>query len=147
MSASVLEVMTGLRDLMSEAFDPLPSRISLVPGAAVAWDEVCGQVWVRLVMIQPAVPQVPTSCFPPRMRVTLGLGVLRCVKSMDNQGNAPSAAVLNAEAEQMARDVQAVLTVANCGAMKDYQLMQLNTLGPEGGMAGSEWLITTTLDN
>ena len=64
-------------------------RVFFSPGQEIAWDTDCqGMLWVRIAEITDP-PEARKGCFIGR-DVTYGLGVLRCVATVDNQGRPPS---------------------------------------------------------
>jgi hypothetical protein len=146
-----------LLDCARQAVSPLPGRVLVVPGAAVAWDDCCdGQLWTRLVTVLPqgaANGQITQPCGVLLWQAVLGVGVLRCAATVDDNGVAPSPAVLSAEANQMTADASALNEAIHCcfAPLPEYErrvrIVRWDPLGPDGGCVGGEWQITVLLDN
>ena len=119
-------------------------RVGLVGGGA-AWDDCCdcgrgnGQLWVRLVDWQPdpAFEQpLPSGCEQPTL-LTVGVGWLRCVPVVDEQGHAPSAAQDTAAAMRLHHDTQVIYDAVMCG-IEERIWQGWVPLGYEGGCGGGE---------
>lgn len=168
---NVLEVARAIRDGVVEYWaahtDPevqaLPDRRLLLGGdaAVVAWD--CEQLTVTMQGVgngqsDDAVATAPqlgagTSVFNVR-HVIFEVLVLRCASVLDDEGNAPPDAVLEAEGETFLRDAgmlsQALTHVA--AQIKPRLLEpggiarvgQILPVGPEGGFSGNVGLFQVT---
>jgi hypothetical protein len=136
------------------ALDTPVGRAALYPGAEVAWDDCCdGQLWIRVIN------QLPNSgvrnasgqpCGVATWTVTLGLGVLRCAASIDDQGRAPAAADLTANTLAMLADQAALSEAIQCAitpAVEKLVVLRWDPIGPSGGCVGGEWQFTVTLMN
>lgn len=117
-----------------------------VVGGNVAWDDCCdcgtgnGQLWVRLIAWQPdpdfPVPNPSSGCEQPTL-ISIGIGSLRCVPVMDDNGNAPSA---EDEADSAARinlDAQLIHDAVMC-CLQERTWVGWESLGYEGGCGGGE---------
>lgn len=168
---NILEIATALRDGVvahwaaktDEAVEALPDRRLLLSGdaAVVAYD--CEQLTVALQNIgngqsddtAATAPQLGagTSVFNMR-HVIFEVLVLRCASVLDDEGNAPPDAVLEAEGETFLRDAgmlsQALTHVA---AQVKPRLLepggiarvgQILPVGPEGGFSGNVGLFQVT---
>ena len=123
---------------------PRYCRVGLVAGTA-AWDDCCdcgsgnGQLWVRLVDWQPDPAFVqPTEfgCVQPTL-LTVGVGSLRCIPTLDEHGNPPSASAETAAAGRTHHDAQVIYNAVMCGL--DSRFWQgWQPLGYEGGCGGGE---------
>lgn len=116
--------------------------VTVQPGLEVAWDDVCpGLLWGRVVRLD-AVMAAPKAngepCGVSFWDVQLGLGVVRCVATVDRKGNPPTFAEVSANGEEMLLDIattrDAILTIHN------PRVMTWQPLGPLGGGAGGEWI-------
>jgi hypothetical protein len=147
----ILASMLGCAD---SALDPAPGRALVVPGLLPAWDSCCdGQVWVRLMSLTADLAGGQPSQRPPLMwRATIGCGVLRCAAVVDDQGHAPPAEVLTAEALALSADRAALEAAIQCempgvSNVMRIELIRWDPVGPEGGCAGGEWQFQTLVDN
>lgn len=149
-----LGIVPALSALLSTAYDHLavkPGRTILAPGAQVAWDDCCdGQMWVRVVSVTPAYQtsrsgNVASACAPVRWDVVLGLGILRCAAVLDDDGNAPTAKAISADAATMVSDMGALADAVICHEHLDLERVVLGAWspqGPQGGCHGGEWSVT-----
>lgn len=130
------------------ALDPLPGRAFLNPGGPVPWDSCCeGQVWVRIISITPVLPRnagpASSSC-PVGWRLVLGVGALRCVEVVRDDGTPPTAREVTDDAQQMMEDAANLLNALTCSDL-DLALGQWGPVGADGGCAGGEVQVTSTL--
>lgn len=149
-------VLTELQQRATAALSPTPGRSQVVPGMEVAWDDCCGQLSVRVLTVTPRYGKVNASgafCAVYDWTVQLGVGIVRCVSTVDDRGNAPTAAKLTAEAAQMVADMAAIQNALLCtdlGAVTDavvqVQLGEWTPSGPNGGCAGGEWAVTLRMN-
>lgn len=131
---------------------PAVGRAALYPGLEVAWDDCCdGQLWVRLVNMQPGAPAQPGQpCGVVLWNVTFGMGVLRCASPLYDDGRAPDASALTADNLQMTADSAALQQAIQCAIAPAVERLTLNRWdpqGPQGGCVGGEWLFTVKLTN
>ena len=131
--------------------EPTPTRIiTYQPGAEVAWDEFCGgQVWGRVVNVSSGPNQAKASgnvCSIPWWVVTLGVGVLRCVKGVETVGKravVPTGEQITEDGAQSLADIATLLEVVTCsGYTTGDAAITYTPLGPNGGMAGGEFQFT-----
>lgn len=134
----------------AEAF-PAPGRVSLYPGAEVVWDDCCdGQLWLRVLEVTPAglgqqqsVGQsLVQPCGVPAWTALYGLGLVRCVSALDDQGNAPASSQLTEDTLQGNADRASLLRAITCtipAFVEKITIVNWLPLGPEGGCAGGEW--------
>lgn len=121
----------------------------LAPGEQVAWDNCCeedgagGQLWVRCVAVYPGWPKIDNDqkCGIRLATAVLGVGVLRCAHTLDDQGNPPTAAEMTGDATRIMEDMEDMLS----GVMENFEwhhsVGQYQTVGPDGGCAGGEWTV------
>jgi hypothetical protein len=145
---------------------PPPGRACVVPGAAVAWDDCCaGQLAVAITRTYlsdnfPAEygggPQGQTGpCDPPWLVAELLVQLVRCSPTLDEQGNPPDCVALDANAYQLLEDGWVVRKGVSCrlgelvdaDLLVDWRLGPQQSLGPEGGCAGSQLTVLVCLDN
>lgn len=131
----------------------VPERVHLQPGAQVAWDGGCGQLWVRLLPIRPNIVRGvrPPKCGPHEWSVSLAVGVLRCVQALGDDGTLPAVEQMNGEALQMVDDMEtlqhALQNLMLPWQAKEVTLDQWTPLGPQGGLAGGEWTLSFKVPN
>lgn len=132
-----------------EGLDPIPGRMIVAPGLEVAWDDCCdGQVWTRLIQLLPMVQQGAPGCGVVGWQATIGLGIVRCVATVNDSGQAPSAGQITADASQMTSDIDVLREVITCNTFQPLERLVPTgwvPLGPLGGCAGGEWTMTGTL--
>ena len=131
-----------------------PERAFVAPGQEVAWD--CDQVWVRVLTVEPRYPtssnvrgatQAP-NCGPNAWDVSIGVGAIRCVAVMDDQGSPPSSEVVTENGHEMTRDMLELLVAIQCCALPvPLRIGSWAPQGPMGGYAGGEWTVSLTLLN
>jgi len=144
-------LLTEVLDCVVAAFEDADApgfcRSGLV-GGTVAWDDCCdcgngnGQLWVRLVewLPDPDIEQRDHGC-NESSRLSIGIGTLRCVPTIDEEGNAPSAAAETAAAERLHSDAQIVRDGVAC-CLESRQWVGWVPLGYEGGCGGGEHIFT-----
>lgn len=144
------ELQEHLETLLACAVSTLsdvPQRAFVAPGEEVAWD--CEQVWVRVVGIAPRYSQTrqatATVCGPVGWTVRVGVGAIRCVAGMNDQGTPPNSAQVNADGASMTQDMLELMkAIECCDQPAPLQIDQWLPLGPAGGYAGGEWQVTLT---
>jgi hypothetical protein len=145
---SVGPILADIVEQCRRALVPRPLRvIPVYPGAEVAWDSCCeGQLWGRVVSIQPHTgANTGRSAAPPCgvlwWNVTVAVGILRCIATLNDAGEAPRPAALAADGVQMLADLtviqQVLLWHDSVAAMIAW-----NPLGSQGGCGGGEWQAT-----
>jgi hypothetical protein len=151
--------MAAALDCAAGALNPPAGRAALYPGGQVAWDQCdCdGQVWVRLISLVPSGGPISergrnltTPCGVLMWTATLGVGVVRCVTSLDSQGNPPTAAELTADTVQMTADLADLAAALQCCLAEQVNkltMVRWDPLGPDGGCAGGEWQVTVLMSN
>lgn len=138
------------------------ARCCAIPGSAVVIDDCCnGTAWVRLDRMDtiPAgdrrVPVTDVSwggreCGPMLARLLVGLGVMRCAATVDENGNPPACDTLSQESKVMFSDIDALFAAALCCdapvEVVDASPQQLVPQGPAGGCAGAELIVAYTVD-
>jgi hypothetical protein len=137
------DVCANLLVFASELLDPAPGAAVLWPGNEVSWDIPDGGLLYCRVISQ--LPQGDASC-PSFTRANLGLGVIRCVATMNNDGGPPPWAERTEDALQCWADSRALLeAIGNLPREFRVQGSQWTALGPEGGVAGGEWNVPVNL--
>lgn len=127
-----------------------------VAAGTVAWDRCCdgGQLWVgveRLFTYErfPTPIATPTNC-SAQLAADLTVTVLRCAPVPDENGNAPSPAVLSAAALGIYEDMEAVMRGVLCclhpgRKCRPFVITGHRPLGPMGGCTGSEMRLTVAV--
>lgn len=126
--------------------------VTLAPGAEVAWDNCCdegGELWLRVISIAPQ-PQTAQPCDITDLKVQLGLGIVRCMHGLNEEG-APTAAQMTGDTLAMTADADALLwAIRDWPGTKQVVLRTLVIeggfpLGPEGFCGGWEWVLSFRL--
>lgn len=127
--------------------------VSLAPGNNVAWDNCCecdgGQLWVRVVSALPR-PQPSQPCDITDVQVRLGLGVVRCMHGLSDEGF-PTVEQMTGDTLAMTQDADILLW-----AIRDWELTRFvipKSLlveqglpqGPSGFCGGWEWTLSFRL--
>ena len=142
-----------------------PGRCCMTPGSAVVLDDCCkGTAWVRLDRIGETsisgrlIPPPMESwgdgrCSDQQVQIVLGIGVMRCAATTDEQGVPPSCEVLESETQAMASDIDALYRTASCclddaASFGVYSVdpAMFTPLGPAGGCVGGELMVGYTVD-
>lgn len=82
-------------------------RVVIMPGNTVVYDDCCeGQLWARIISIVGASGLARPAMQPclPLYQVRVGLGVVRCAHTVNDQGRPPTPAEMAADAFQTFRD-------------------------------------------
>jgi hypothetical protein len=128
---------------------------AFVASGTVAWDSCCdgGQLWVGVDRIYaygtfPA-PAGIVTCSPP-LATDIVIGVLRCAPTINDQGEAPSAAALSASSAQVYEDAYAVTNGVLCcltptARQRPFVMGNQRPIGPQGGCVGTELRLTVAL--
>lgn len=127
-----------------------PGRAVLAPGVNVAWDDCCeGQLAVRVVNTVPQFQRNARQGCPVGFLVTLGVSLVRCVSTVNDQGQPPSPWEMDHDGETLMRDMGQIAKALQCfkpeNALSSY-LGEWAPAGPLGGCAGGEWMYTVLLD-
>lgn len=128
----------------------------LYPGAQVSWDycgncsgATCGMGYVRLDAVYPSSslpqPDITPTCAAP-LAARIAVGALRCVPVADDSGNLPEPMDLWESGLQIIADMGALHEAIVCCKPGYYVLGEYTPLGPRGGCAGGEWMVTVALD-
>lgn len=158
-SLTVKDALTALVDAAADVLDPTPQRIIVQPGLNVAWDGCeCGQVWVRVKRLTPVYPKdhkgrvAPAGCGPIAWDAALGLGVIRCLAGMADDGTPPSDMDVTADGLAMLDDYLAVKDLLNSDLLTrirpaiTLRPAYWEPIGPEGDCAGGEWALNSRID-
>ena len=140
-------VPVGLVELaaaVEEHLSTKPGRTIVAPGSTVAWDDCCaGQLWARVITVVPLYKGTMNGVqCPTGYDFTLGVGVIRCVATVDDRGRAPSAQQITRDGTAGQRDMREIADVLQSYRPVDALAGRLGTwtpLGPDGGCAGGEW--------
>lgn len=151
-------ILSASASALNEAGVP-PGRVELTPGVAPAWDDCCsGQLYLRVVEVFPsagagaAFPQMDSAqrgvggraCGFHMVAVHIGLGIIRCASTLDDDGSAPTPAEVTADGDEMLDDMAMLLDVLACevGSLPGVMAVKVNRWTPqgvEGGCHGGEW--------
>jgi hypothetical protein len=127
-----------------------PGRAFVAPGQEVAWDDCCdGQLHVRLISLGPdnALQTRKASgqpCGPEFWIATIGLGIVRCAHTVDDEGNAPTPGQISSDANDMTGDLTALLDAITC-CIRPTSITGWTPVGPLGGCHGGEWVYTVRI--
>lgn len=121
--------------------------VTLMPGNTVVWDDCCaggGQLWVRLISLVPF-PNGSQPCDVSSLQVRAGIGVVRCMHGLDDDGNPPTPAAMTGDTLGTTADADLLLQAVQewspppSVARKTLVLETGVPLGPEGLCGGFEW--------
>lgn len=140
-------ILARLLHAAEDALTTKPGRVLVMPGAEVVHDDCCdGQLWTRVIQIEPVtLRNIQTRCGIVAFQATIGVGIVRCAATIDDNGNAPSEAEMTADAFQVSDDAEEIGNALSCS--KDIQALLLWTpSGPLGGCVGGEWQVSARFD-
>lgn len=129
-------------------------RVFLATDVVVPWDQCCdcgdgiGQAWVNVTHVSP----ILTSHYegmqcPPVFEAAVKVGIMRCALTQDEQGNAPDACDLTAQALAILQD-RSVINAALFGCWSntieadEWTIGEWSSLGPSGGCVGGQVSLT-----
>lgn len=120
-----------------------PGRSVVVAGNNVAWDDCCdGQLSVRVVTVTPIYKGSPMNGCPVGTEMVLGVGIVRCISTLDDRGMPPTEAEMMEDGSVMLRDMRELGNALQCvtvpGALASW-MGEWTPLGAMGGCAGGEW--------
>lgn len=139
-------------------------RVERVPGLLPAWDDCCaGQLYLRVIEVFPSGSPFPqfdaaqrgaagSLCAIHLLAFRIGVGVIRCAATVDDDGNAPAPARVTADQDEMLLDMATVLDVLLCTVAKEtlgvmaLKMDRWQPQGVEGGCHGGEWGVYLALD-
>lgn len=129
-------------DLAVAAVSPVPGKKFVLAGSEVPWDscDCNGQIWSRIVNIQPIVGTTKANGQPCVIRfweVTLAVGILRCVAVPSESGKLPTGTRMTTDGDQAADDLANLIQAIVCDPAT-YNVTQAAPIGAQGGCAGSE---------
>lgn len=145
--------------------DRTPGMVHLAPGRQVAWDNCCegGQLWVRVISMHPSGEGVTGSSFPDRVvrdscapatwAVQLGVGIVRCVATVNETGEPPNETQITNDAVNMLDDMELLRRAIVCNFRRGVTHVQRILLdswtpqGVDGGCGGGEWTLWVGVTN
>lgn len=136
------EVLDDLLAAATYAITDPPSRSFVGTGPAMAWD--CEQLTVRTGESTPLYQPTNSTCMYG-MDVDLHVQVIRCIPTVDDNGQPPSEAQLEEAGHMINQDARELFD-----GLQDWtpplpgghvRLVNWFPLGPEGGYAGGEWTV------
>lgn len=139
----MLAVLEGVLQCAYAELDPKPLWSAVVPGTEAVLDECCaGQVWTRLTQMN---PRSDRNCIIG-WDATVEVGVARCVAVVDDQGNSPDAAAVQADAAQLVADMEAIQRALQCCAetvptVQKATIQAWFPLPVDGGCTGGTWTV------
>lgn len=165
MAFDLKPVLKGILSAAASAFEEAgtpPGRVELSPGNLPAWDDCCeGQLYIRVLEIFPSGAPFPEfdsdqkgaagKCAIKLMAVHLGLGMIRCAHTLDDDGHAPTPEEVTEDGDEMLDDMQTLLDVIVCelesikGVMK-VKLDRWSPQGVQGDCHGGEWAFFIAMD-
>lgn len=151
-------LLTTIRDYAAAYCVPGPRARSIIAVGEVAFDDCCnGQVWARLISAQPSDTNQrgfaqQSGCGVLMWDATIGVGAIRCAPTIDDQSNPPSEAALCASTNEVTGDMAALLTAIQCDVAmalgpRRVRIVRWDSITPEGGCVGGEWIISVLVDN
>lgn len=150
---------TAQQALIDAGSPDLDFTTSLIAAGSVAWDTCCGWMVVapqRTFRYQapfPTLAQTDTACEYGGMGVEISLVWLRCVPEVDDQGNAPSVARMQAAYDVILADHDTIWnalvgakTVDMGGWELDRSDVSITWLGDQGGCVGFDARVSLGVD-
>lgn len=127
----------------------VPGDMAMVDASGCETDDACGSAWVRLVQAYPsdqfpAPAQTAATC-GTAVAYELEIGVARCVKIMDDNGELPTLEErLETTRIQLADMAAMKRAIACCTALTDrsYLLSAYSPTETGGGVGGGSWNVT-----
>lgn len=128
---------------------------SVVPGNTVSWDNCCaasdggGQLWGRIISALPQ-PQGSQACDITDLQVRVGIGVVRCMHGVDEDGF-PTAEEMTEDTLGMTHDADILLQAIRSWdnplpvVSKTIRIESGVPLGPQGYCGGWEWTLVFRL--
>lgn len=137
--------LLGVLDCAYQGLTTKPATALLAPGTEAVLDECCdGMLWVRLVSLAPVYDRNRCMTY---QTADVEVGLVRCVSTIDDAGNAPSPEQQTWETLQMVKDMQELRNSLLCCVPEVKRVLgsslnQWAPQGPEGGCAGGTWSLT-----
>jgi hypothetical protein len=139
-----------------ETYDRKVGRAGLVFGDLAVADECCdGYLYVRLVTMYPSGNPFPSqdlrpgNCKPTLMASQLALGIFRCIPTIEDGAELPSAEELNTATLGITADASILLSAMKCcvdpDSIENLERVVLGAWTPKpnlGGCGGGEWALT-----
>jgi hypothetical protein len=146
-------VASRLEQAIYEELEVTPARHGVVPGA-IAWDACdCGLLAVSVGQIYPteqfpapAAARVGNACDAPWEAAEIIMQVVRCTPTVNDAGDPPTVAALDASAQEILRDAYEMMRAVSttlCQMNKareisDFMMRALTPQGPSGMCGGNE---------
>lgn len=149
-------VLDDILGCVTAAFDDCEDTFGFCRSGVVAgvpaWDDCCdcgrgeGQLWVRVAdwTPDPEFTQPGVSKCAQTTLVTVGIGALRCVPTLSETGEAPSAAEEAVAAYKIYLDAQVIHSAVMC-CVTERVWQGWTPLGFDGGCGGGEHLFQVPL--
>lgn len=143
-----------LEDYLDSALDALTTSVNRVvraPGTSPAFDDCCeGQLYTRVDGITPHTngrirPASGPGCGVVGWIVDIGIGVVRCAATVNNNGEPPNARQVSADGDQMSQDMSDLAAMLRCHE-RTYEVSEWTALENQGGCHGGEWRFTARVD-
>lgn len=152
------DLFPHLARLLEHAYDALtvkPERVLITPGNEVAWDGDCGQLYTNIAAITPMTRAKAQGnlrlCDMSTFHITIALGIVRCVSTLENTGDAPDPRVITSEAAQELIDARQLAEAIESWTETLPTLWRVISLsewlpeGPMGGLSAGEWTLTLSV--
>lgn len=138
---TLTDIVDACETALNDAGRPVESA-STVPGAEVAWDTRCGQLWALAATVTPQYGR--GDCGIEMIRATVQVGVLRCVGMIDDRGLPPTPERMGDDETVIIADMTVIARTLECASFDRVQASQLQgwtPVGPDGGVAGGYWTV------
>ena len=143
----VAPILANIVEAARLALEPTPTRVVYVnPGRQVPWDPEanCGLLAGRILGITPwtgPAGQPARPCGVNEWIVNMGISIIRCVATVNDAGDAPSATEMTLDGITMTTDEEILREVIRWHP-KVRAMGAWNPLGNMGGLGGGEWTFT-----
>lgn len=143
-----MSLESTLKELLEHLYDSLtdkPGRSLIAPGVETVWDDCCnGQLSVRLTGSQLVYNKDRCAV---AIDHTFEVEIVRCVATLDDQGQAPEGYEITQDALNILRDMRELGCALSSYEPTDRAVMRfnLNEYIPsnlEGGCGGGKWTVS-----
>lgn len=140
MESTLKKLLTHLWDGLSHK----PGRSLISPGSETVWDDCCdGQLSIRLTA---ATLNYARNACPVGMTVGLEVELVRCVATLEDDGQAPSDRAVTSDALAILQDMRELGCALSSFKPDDpgvssFRVLEYTPTALEGGCGGGRWSV------